>query len=256
MADRLQAHGAEGAAPSVNRDRGGESADSLSVNVPRTDGAGETRHAEPVDGPMPSRTPTAAKLLAAAQQVLVKKGFGGLTLKAIAEVSGENPAMVQYYFGNKAGLVKAMIESIVRDDSLDVAAVMSSVTGDDLLPKFVEGLEAISSSRSFRVFFDILPYALRHEQLRSRMAEVYEWYRRIKLEWLRVEDREPPQHDALLGFAELMVATVDGLAIQKALDQGFDLARPYAVLEFMLRKCLPELLGGDLGQKPSPGSAE
>ena len=43
----------------------------------------------------------ALKILAAAQRVLVAKGFSGLTLRAIATVSGENSAMVQYYFGNK-----------------------------------------------------------------------------------------------------------------------------------------------------------
>ncbi len=33
-----------------------------------------------------------------------------------------------------------------------------------------------------------------------------------------------------------MTAVVDGLAIQEAIDDGFDMRRPYAVLEFMLRR--------------------
>jgi AcrR family transcriptional regulator len=201
-----------------------------------------------VEDPRPSLPPTAARILTAAQHVLVTKGFGGLTLKAIAEESGENSAMVQYYFGNKAGLVKAMIDSAFRDDQEDVAAVMSSVTGDDLLPKFVEGLRTISASESFRAFFEILPYALRDERFKTRLAEVIDWYRQIKLEWLQVEDREAPvSPDALLGFAELMLAVVDGLAIQKAVDDDFDLSRPYAALESILRRGLPDLLGSDLG---------
>ncbi len=57
----------------------------------------------------------------------------------------------------------------------------------------------------------------------------------------------------MLGFAELMVAVVDGLAIQKAVDDEFDLARPYAVLESMLDKCLPELLGTDSGSELRAG---
>jgi hypothetical protein len=35
---------------------------------------------------------------------------------------------------------------------------------------------------------------------------------------------------------------VDGLAIQRSLDDDFDLKRPYALLEQILRRCLPELL--------------
>jgi AcrR family transcriptional regulator len=201
------------------------------------------RQRMPTEDPMPALAPTAARILTAAQQLLIEKGFSGLTLKAIADKSGENSAMVQYYFGGKAGLIEAMITSIVHDDSLQVARAMGAVSGDDLLPKFVDGLRTISSSESFRVFFDVLPYALRHEEFRGHMARVYDWYRQVKLEWLNAEEgTSPPTDDTLLGFAELMVAVVDGLAIQRSLDDDFDLKRPYALLEQILRRCLPELL--------------
>ncbi len=195
----------------------------------------------------------AVKILAAAQRVLVAKGFAGLTLRAIAQESGENSAMVQYYFGNKAGLVKAMIDSVFRDDQQDAAAAMSTVTSADRLPRFVEGLRTISSSRSFRVFFDVLPYALRNEGLRSRMARAYDWYRQIKFDWLRAEDQSSPsEQQALLGLAELMTAVVDGLAIQEAIDEGFDMRRPYAVLEFMLQRSLPDLLDSGVRGASAP----
>ena len=221
----------------------------------------------------------ALNILHAAQRVLVEKGFSGLTLRAIAAESGENSAMVQYYFGNKEGLVKAMIDSVFRDDQQDAAAVMSSVASEDWLPRFVDGLRTISESRSFRVFFDILPYALRNEGLRGRMARAYDSYRRIKRDWLCCEEEaaaEPeraaaqdagatglvagagalavadgveglsPEDDAMLGVAELMTAVVDGLAIQEAIDDDFDMRRAYAVLEFMLQRSLPELLESGL----------
>src|SRR5512133_552644 len=141
-------------------------------------------------------SPPALNILQAAQRVLVEKGFSGLTLRAIAAESGENSAMVQYYFGNKEGLVKAMIDSVFRDDQQDVADAMSTVTGEDRLPRFVDGLRTISESRSFRVFFDILPYALRDEGLRSRMARAVDSYVRIKRDWLRGDgsaEADPPQ---------------------------------------------------------------
>jgi AcrR family transcriptional regulator len=162
---------------------------------------------------------------------------------------------VQYYFHGKAGLIDAMITSIVHDDSIEVASIMSAVTGDDLLPKFVGGLQRISVSKSFRVFFDVLPYALRHEHFRRHMAEVYEWYRHIKLEWLGAEHGEaPPASYDLLGLAELIVAVVDGLAVQHALDDDFDLSRPYAVLEKILHRVLPEMLAEGEASEPTPSS--
>jgi AcrR family transcriptional regulator len=193
----------------------------------------------------------ALNILHAAQRVLVEKGFSGLTLRAIATESGENSAMVQYYFGNKEGLVKAMIDSVFRDDQQDAAVAMSTVSSDDRLPRFVDGLRTISLSRSFRVFFDILPYALRNEGLRSRMARAYDSYRQIKRDWLRGGDEPaPPEQEALAGVAELMTAVVDGLAIQEAIDDDFDMRSAYAVLEFMLQRSLPELLESGL-----PGEA-
>jgi AcrR family transcriptional regulator len=207
--------------------------------------------------PRQSLSPPALNILHAAQRVLVEKGFSGLTLRAIAAESGENSAMVQYYFGNKEGLVEAMIDSVFRDDQQDAAAAMTTVTSEDRLPRFVGGLRTISLSRSFRVFFDILPYALRNEGLRGRMARAYDSYRLIKRDWLRCEDDEPceeqlsadppsPEGEALAGVAELMTAVVDGLAIQEAIDEDFDMRRAYAVLEFMLQRSLPELLESGL----------
>jgi AcrR family transcriptional regulator len=177
----------------------------------------------------------------------VAKGLSGLTLRAIAAESGENSAMVQYYFGNKEGLVKAMIDSVFRDDQQAAAAAMSTVGSDDRLHRFVDGLRTISSSRSFRVFFDVLPYALRNAGLRGRMARAYDSYRQIKRDWLRGEDEPSPrEQESLLGVAELMTAVVDGLAIQEAIDDDFDERRAYAVLEFMLERSLPELIESGL----------
>ena len=201
--------------------------------------------------PLSDLPETARNLILSAKAIIAEHGFDALTLNRLAAVSGENKAMTAYYFGNKAGLVRAMIDSAFRDDQQDVAAAMNTVMGDDRLPKLVEGLRTISMSRSFRVFFDILPYALRHERLRSRMAGVYDWYRQIKLDWLKAKDRSSPaQQQALLGLAELMTAVVDGLAIQEAIDDGFDLRRPYAVLEYMLQRSLPELLETGLDGAP------
>jgi AcrR family transcriptional regulator len=194
------------------------------------------------DDPREGMSRPALNMLAAAQRVVVAKGFTGLTLRAIAKESGENSAMVQYYFGNKEGLVKAMIDSVFRDDQEEAAAAMSAVSGSDRLRRFVAGLRTISSSRSYRVFFDVLPYALRNQVLRARMARAYAYYRDLKCGWLRGEDEPTPEErEALLGVAELMTAVVDGLAIQEAIDDDFDAGRAYAALEFMLQRSLPQL---------------
>jgi TetR/AcrR family transcriptional repressor of bet genes len=200
-----------------------------------------------VEDPRASLTPAAREILAAAQRVLLDKGFGGLTLRAVARESGANSAMVQYYFGSKDGLVEAMIDSVFRDDQEEAASIMAATPREERVARFVDGLRTIGSSRSFRVFFDILPYALRIDRLRARMARVYEWYRRLKRDWLPSEDASSPaEEEVLLAVAELATAVVDGLAVQELIDDSVDRERAYAVLEFMLRRSLPDLLESGL----------
>ena len=203
----------------------------------------DSNHTDPrADLPAP-----ALEIMAAAQRVLAEKGFGGLTLRAVARESGANSAMVQYYFGSKDGLVEAMIDSVFRDDQEEAATIMGAVPREQRLRRFVDGLRTIGSSRSFRVFFDILPYALRIDGLRARMARTYEWYRRLKRDWLPPEQTSSPaEEEVLLAVAELATAVVDGLAIQELIDDSVDRERAYAVLEFMLQRSLPELLESGL----------
>lgn len=215
----------------------------------------------PESDPRRHMTAPALNILAAAQRVLVERGFSGLTLRAIAQESGENSAMVQYYFGGKEGLVRAMIDSVFRDDQDEAARAMATATGEARLPRFVSGLRRISSSRSYRVFFDILPYALRNPGLRGRMAHAYDHYRRLKRDWLRGDHPvSRAEKDALEGVAELMTAVVDGLAIQEAIDATFDARRAYAILEHMLQRSLPELLErgsvGPAGGEEDPAHRE
>jgi len=199
-----------------------------------------------VADPRASLSPAAVEILSAAQRVLVEKGFTGLTLRAVAQESGANSAMVQYYFGSKDGLVEAMIDSVFRDDQQEAATIMKAVPREERLRRFVEVLRTLGSSRSFPVFFDILPYALRIDGLRARMARAYEWYRQLKHNWLAQEQTATPAEDeVLLAVAELTTAVVDGLAIQELIDDTVDARRAYALLEHMLQRSLPELL--DIG---------
>ncbi len=94
------------------------------------------------------------------------------------------------------------------------------------------------------MFFDLLPYVIRDERLRQRVAALYEWYYKMNVEWLGLADRVRPENrERYIGFVSLMVAVVDGLALQAALKpQGFDLDRSFAALEFFLKRCLGDLL--------------
>ena len=52
-------------------------------------------------------------LLDAASKLFLKHGFERVTARQIAAAAGTTPAMIHYYFGNKLGLFRAMLERAI-----------------------------------------------------------------------------------------------------------------------------------------------
>lgn len=201
----------------------------------------------PVDDPLAGLSPTAVRVLTAAQRILAERGLASLTLNAVAEESGENKAMTKYYFGNKAGLIAALVDAAVHDECLESASRMQGVTDEDRIARLVEELQHMSEAGSgFLAFFDILPHALRNEQLRPRLATLYEWYLQLKLDWLGLDPEADARRRAeLRPLAQLLSAVIDGMAVQSLIDpERFDIDAAYAMLERILTSVLPDLLAG------------
>ena len=69
----------------------------------------------------PAQTATAAadrdtkeRLLKAAKDLFIRKGFSGVSIREIAREAEANSALISYYFGDKEGLFKGVLESFVR----------------------------------------------------------------------------------------------------------------------------------------------
>jgi TetR/AcrR family transcriptional repressor of bet genes len=189
--------------------------------------------------------PTAARLVEAARRVLAREGFGGLTVEAVAAESGEYRDSIRYYFGSKAGLVAAVVDSLTHDQSLEAMRKTREVApGESRIGALLEGDRHMAEdSGSYRDFFEILPHALKDDELRGRVAELYDWYRDLYVRGLD-DGSAGPVRDELRKYAALMTAMIDGLALQKALDPGeTDLDVLFALWDKMLRATLGRLLG-------------
>ena len=201
------------------------------------------------EDPLSALPETAQKLLLAAKEIIATDGFGALTLNSVSLASGENKAMIAYYFGNKAGLVAAVLESVIHDEYIASKDRMKDVDPGRRTQRLVEEMRRVdAATEEFRVFFELLPHVLRDETLRRRIALLYTWYWSVKLEWLGVASPSSALEDPeLLGLAQILSAVIDGLAIQTAIDPEIDLTNPYRIFHRMLECSLSAIPGGKPG---------
>jgi len=200
--------------------------------------------------PLSGLPETARSLVLSAKAIVAERGFAALTLNRLAAESGENKAMVAYYFGNKAGLVAAVLDSVIHDEYLSSKDRMKDVGVEGRALWIAAEMRRLdAASAEFRVFFELLPHVLRSDVLRRRIALLYRWYWDVKLEWLGFEGGVDALDDPdVLGLAQLLSAVIDGLAIQAAIDPDLDLEGPYRVLATLLEGALPALAGGGLAE--------
>jgi AcrR family transcriptional regulator len=209
------------------------------------------------EDPLSGLAETAQRLLVAAKSIIASDGFDALTLNSVAAVSGENKAMISYYFGNKAGLVAAVLDSVIHDEYVASQGRMKGIDPKRRTQLLVEEMRHMDTAiEEFRVFFELLPHVLRDEALRARIALLYKWYWSLKLEWLGIATTSGGLDDPeLLGLAQILSAIIDGLAIQTAIDPELDLANPYRILHRMLECSLVALPDGSLGGVGPPSGA-
>lgn len=192
------------------------------------------------ENPLSALPETAQKLLLAAKEIIATEGFGALTLNSVSAASGENKAMISYYFGNKAGLIAAVLDSVIHDEYIASQNRMKDVDPARRAQQLVEEMRRLgAATEEFRVFFELLPHALRDEALRRRIALLYRWYWSAKLEWLGIASPSLGLEDPdLLGLAQILSAVIDGLAVQAAINPEIDLANPYRIFGRMLESAL------------------
>ena len=79
------------------------------------------------------------------------------------------------------------------------------------------------------LMWELLPHVTRSKDLRARVADLYEWYREHYLEIFRSGSADSHSEDSIPAelardYASILLAVLDGLAMQKALDpDGIDL---------------------------------
>jgi AcrR family transcriptional regulator len=173
--------------------------------------------------------PTARRILDAAQTILSERGYAELTMAALELESGANRALVSYYFGGKAGLIAALIDSLFQNpDEAGVEQIRAESEGPERTERFLDWQREVSADdRVNRMLYELLPHALRDPEVRARFAEEYRVYLDADGDCLASAPRELSDDEAD-ALAAVSIAVVEGLGIQRALDPGgFDHERAW-----------------------------
>ena len=198
------------------------------------------RYELPIEDPTPDLSPTAVRILEAAKRVLYRDGFRALTFETIAREAGENPALIRYHFGSKAGLLTALVDSVLYQEAVELIEQLTAVpAGEQRRETLLSIHEAMSVDRdSYRMFYEIIPHCLRDEELQPHFRELFEWYRRLDT-WALDEDGEGrPQQAKSEPLAVLTVAMTDGLALQAIADPELDLTPAFELWRRLALDCV------------------
>lgn len=199
---------------------------------------------------------TARAILDAAKKIVLEDGFAELTFDAIARESGANRASIPYHFGNKAGLLTAMVDSFLETQHQQLLEGVRIASLDRKLSTYIEGKQRISGDTdAFTAYYEVLPYMLRTEALRHRLSDMYSSFADRNREGLAVV--AGLEDDSVLHRLDaLMVAVADGVGLQMCLDPArFPAAEAYSVLEEMLKLWLEKLTAETEDPQHSEGTA-
>ena len=68
----------------------------------------------------------AMRLIEAATQLFVEKGYRGVSIRAIATLANTNSALISYYFGDKEGLFTEVLKSELVSTCSDICRIKNS----------------------------------------------------------------------------------------------------------------------------------
>jgi AcrR family transcriptional regulator len=201
-----------------------------------------------VSHPLDELAPAARSMVEAATRVLMREGANGVTFRAVADEAGVYADSIRYYFGGKKGLLEAVSLNASHDLSVVLMDSLSGARGgDERLRALADVMSRLAEDTSgYRVWWSLVPQILADPEWTAREAADYEWARRLYAQSFPrqpAEFEEFPDPQRARNLTALMVAVVDGLAFQKAIDpDSVDLEAIIALWTELLQPVLESTL--------------
>jgi len=165
-----------------------------------------------------------ARVLAAAREVFLRRGFHAVSVDEIAEAAGFSRGVVYSQFGGKADLLLALLEARIAERAEHNRALVADLAG-------VEGVRALAAAGDadqednaawVRLLIEFRVHAARDPELSARYAALHERTVAELADTLaRLYTRaeiDPPRPVGTL--AQAMLAVGVGVALEREADPG------------------------------------
>lgn len=161
---------------------------------------------------------TRQRLLEAAVQLIIEEGWGSVTTRKIAQRAGVQFGVVHYHFSSVTDL---LIEASVQFSRDAIAGPLAALTAAHDVASGLERLLAALDvdDRVMLLLAEAFLAATREEPLRAQLVELLREFRGAVAGWL--DQHGTPDPDAT---AAVLAATLDGLALHRAIDPSLRVA--------------------------------
>jgi AcrR family transcriptional regulator len=181
---------------------------------------------------------TREHIIQAAYHVLVEQGYDAATIKAIAREAGVAPGLLHYYFANKDELLVEVLKDISRRYTESGYQRRSSLSPDQLREVTLNDMlqRTLKNPGAYRLRYELFALGLRNSALQPAIRSLLESGRSgISHIVDAVASERSFDADTL---ASILLACIDGLALQHLAEPDFDIESAYRLLSRMVKSLL------------------
>jgi AcrR family transcriptional regulator len=195
-------------------------------------------------GLSPSAQQRAQQIVDAASRVMCREGYGGTTMKDIAAEAGIAPGLIHYYFDSKEDLLLAVTRTLCEQMRNDAEEAFAAAGEQPPIARAYAALEATKAHLAMpdqqRLLMETITLSLSEPRMKQQLVALYEDMLDTVTEMVEELNRQVPTPLPVPArdYASVLMATIDGLSVQKLLDPSRDEDALYRAFAFLLLSSL------------------
>lgn len=187
---------------------------------------------------------TRERIIAAAYSVLAEKGYDAASTKEIARGAGVAQGLINYYFSSKDDLFIEVVREEGRRFCQAMEELHNQKHADGLYQKAFENIKGKLSGNPqwYRLRYELYALGLRNDKIIGEVnLQVTESRQRIGQLFSNLSGKPASQLESV---AAIVLASLEGLALQKLIDPGFEFDQAFGILYDMVMLYLNNGKGG------------